>query len=353
MKSDFQNKGIELARRAARTRPARRLADAIREDAPEPEPPPPPPEPEPVIELHRMRVDAWLTSLFAAELDEIEGKLEAGASGPDAYELFRGLDDDLWALLLSGQYSVYPAIRAFLPDVPDPDLQVAWNGADSLWLLSQSNAFYGYVKDRYAADHDGDLIDARILDFGCGWGRLTRFFARDVPPGSLIGCDPVESILDVSRRSRVPAELHRSDFVPTKLPVSGIDVAFSFSVFTHLSEAAAASCLDALHDALNPGGLLILTIRPPDYLSLDEKMHAARDALGADPLAAMSEPRFVFAPHAVDDAHPQHQGEEMTYGDSVVSLAYVRERWTERFELIDVKVILEDMFQVAVTLRKR
>ena len=352
MRSDFQNKGIELARRAARTRPARRLADAIREDAPEPAPPPPPPEPEPVIELHRMRVDAWLTSLFAAELDEIEGKLEAGAwcrclrAVPGTRRRPLGAAAERPVLRLPGDPS-------FLPDVPDPDLQVAWNGADSLWRPSQSNAFYGYVKDRYAADHDGDLIDARILDFGCGWGRLTRFFARDVPPGSLIGCDPVESILDVSRRSRVPAELHRSDFVPTKLPVSGIDVAFSFSVFTHLSEAAAASCLDALHDALNPGGLLILTIRPPDYLSLDEKMHAARDALGADPLAAMSEPRFVFAPHAVDDAHPQHQGEEMTYGDSVVSLAYVRERWTEQFELIDVKVILEDMFQVAVTLRKR
>ena len=300
-----------------------------------------------------MRVDGWLTSLFAAELDPIEEQLAAGANGPAAYELFRGLDDDLWALLLSGQYSVYPAIRALLPDVPELNLQMSWNGADGLDLLAQSAAFYTHVKNMQATHGTGDLAAARILDFGCGWGRLTRFFARDVPPGSLLGCDPVESILDVCRESRVPAELHRSDFVPERLPVDGIDVAFSFSVFTHLSEAAAQTCLDALANALAPGGLLILTIRPPDYLGLDANMHRVRDELGADPIEAMSEPLFAFAPHEAEESHPQYQGGEMTYGDAVVSLAYVRERWTERFELLDVKATLEDMFQVAVTLRKR
>ena len=38
----------------------------------------------------------------------------------------------------------------------------------------------------------------------------------------------------------------------------GFDLAYSFSVFTHISEAAAEACLGALHRALNPGGLLIL-----------------------------------------------------------------------------------------------
>jgi len=299
-----------------------------------------------------MRVDGWLTSLFAATLDPIEERIEGGLDGPAAYELFRDLDDDLWALLLSGQYSAYPAIRGFLPAMPDPDLQLSWNGADGLALLSQSSSFYGHAKRQYARHHGGEFSAARILDFGCGWGRLTRFFARDVPPGSLIGCDPVESILDVCRESRVPAELHRSEFVPETLPVDGIDLAFSFSVFTHLSERAALTCLNALRESLAPGGILVLTIRPPDYLGLDEKMHAARDELGPDLAAALAEPTFVFAPHPVDESHPQFQEGEMTYGDSVVSLPYVRERWTEGFELVGVEASLVDMFQVAVTLRK-
>jgi SAM-dependent methyltransferase len=194
---------------------------------------------------------------------------------------------------------------------------------------------------------------ARVLDFGCGWGRLTRFFCRDIDPGALHGCDPVEDILEVCRRSRLPAVLHRNEFVPETLPETGFDLAYSFSVFTHISEAAAGACLGALHAALNPGGLLILTIRPPAYLDLDAKMHAARDALRPDPLTALAEPRYVFVPHGADPDHPQYDGGEMTYGEAVISLPWLRERWGDRFEIADVKVAIEDIYQVAVTLRKR
>jgi hypothetical protein len=77
-----------------------------------------------------------------------------------------------------------------------------------------------------------------------------------------MGVDPTPEILDVCRDSRVPAELAGSDFLPESLPFAEIDLAYSFSVFTHISEAAAETCLDALHAAIVPGGLLILTIRP-------------------------------------------------------------------------------------------
>ena len=78
-----------------------------------------------------------------------------------------------------------------------------------------------------------------------------------------MGVDPTEAILEVCRQSRVPAELARTDFVPESLPFDDIDLAYSFSVFTHISEAASEACLDALHAAMVPGGLLVVTIRPP------------------------------------------------------------------------------------------
>ncbi|MCB0865933.1 MAG: class I SAM-dependent methyltransferase, partial [Solirubrobacterales bacterium] len=192
------------------------------------------------------------------------------------------------------------------------------------------------------------------LDFGLGWGRITRFFARDIAPGSLLGVDPTEDILEVCRDSRIPAELARSEFLPETLPFDGVDLAYSFSVFTHISEGAADVCLDALHAALNPGGLLIVTIRPPAYLQLDPKMHGALAELG-DPVEALKEPRYVFVPHDAD-GHPQEgsvaEG-EMTYGDCVISLPFVRESWGDRFDLLDVHVTSEDIYQVAVTLRRR
>ena len=98
---------------------------------------------------------------------------------------------------------------------------------------------------------------------------------------------------------------------------------------------------------------MVLTIRPPAYLDYDPKMHEARDALGSDPVAALAEPRYVFVPHPHDPSHPQYETVAMSYGETVISLPYVRERWSDLFELTDVKVIPEDIYQVAITLKKR
>lgn len=198
------------------------------------------------------------------------------------------------------------------------------------------------------------LAAARVLDFGLGWGRLTRFFARDVAPGSLFGVDPTEEILAVCRRSRVPAELARSDFLPEVLPFDRIDLAYSFSVFTHISEDVAISCLRALHAALEPEALLIMTIRPPAYLEFDPKLADVRAELG-DLGRAMSEPRYVFVPHAAAGAGPQQADDDgaVPYGEAVISVPYVRERWGELFELLNVHVASADIYQVALTLRRR
>lgn len=340
-----RNKAASLARRVARTPPGRRLIAAIREGEPEAATGAAAPE--------ELDLDGWLVTLHGERLAAIEAAC-AGA-GREAYALFRDLDDDLWALLLSRQYSSYPNILALLPELPEPGLQINWNGAAGLALLGQSKAFYRHAKAMVAAHGTKPLADSRVLDFGLGWGRLARFFARDLAPGQLLGVDPTESILEVCRQSRVPAELARSEFLPDSLPFDGIDLAYSFSVFTHISEDAAATCLRALHASLLPGGLLILTIRPPGYLELDPKMAGALAALG-DPVAAMKEPRYVFVPHPTEGGHPQEGADasgEMTYGEAVISIPYVRERWGELFDLLDVHVADEDLYQVAITLRRR
>jgi hypothetical protein len=148
------------------------------------------------------------------------------------------------------------------------------------------------------APRRASLATASVLDFGCGWGRLTRYLARDVTPGRLYGCDPNDGILDVCRASRVPATLAHSDFRPRRLPFDRrFDLAFAFSVFTHLSEAEHERCLRVLHAALEPEGVLIVTIRPPAYLHSCAAMQPLRDTLGSDESAALATPRYLFVPH--------------------------------------------------------
>lgn len=296
--------------------------------------------------------DSWLEHFHGDRLAELDAACAGGGRGQLA--LFRDLDVDLWAMLLSQEYAVYPNIRALLPRVPDPTLQELWNGAHGARLSNQSKTFYAKVSERFAAHADTPLTRARVLDYGCGWGRLVRFFARDVAPGALHGCDPVQQILDVCRDSGVPAELAKTEFLPERLPYDEpFDLAYAFSVFTHISERAADTCLRALHGVLRPGGILVLTVRPPEYLAYNPFMHAARDALGPDPAARMGEPHYLFVPHAAEDSHPQYEGGEMTYGETVITLPYLRERWADLFEVLEADVLIGDLYQVMITLRRR
>ena len=82
-------------------------------------------------------------------------------------------------------------------------------------------------------------------------------------------------------------------------------------------------------------------------------MHAARDALGPDVPAAMAESRYVFVPHPTDGGHPQYDGGDMTYGEAVISVPYVRERWGDLFDLVDIHAFPEDIYQVAITLKRK
>jgi SAM-dependent methyltransferase len=288
------------------------------------------------------RYDSWLEQIAADRLAEIDASCAAGGG----FELFADLDVDLWALLLTKEYDAYPGIRALLPDMPGRSLQELWNGASGLPLAAMGAVFYGKLRERFRRHGQLPLSEARVLDFGCGWGRLTRFLARDVAPGRLCGCDPAQMILDVCEQTRVPAVLRRSDFVPARLPFEEpFDLAFAFSVFTHLSEPAHEASLRALHAALRPDALLVVTVRPPGYLHVSPLLRPVPIAPG--------EARYLFVPHAADDSHPQYGGGEMTYGETVITLPYIRERWAPLFELLDVDLLLDDLHQVMITLRRR
>jgi 2-polyprenyl-3-methyl-5-hydroxy-6-metoxy-1,4-benzoquinol methylase len=267
--------------------------------------------------------DSWLEQVAGDELARIDAAFAAGRA--DGLAAFRGLDTDLWALLLTLEYDAYPHLRAALPDVPDLSLQQQWTGVSGAALAAQSAAFTRRLYERFAQHGARPLSEATVLDFGCGWGRLTRMVARDVPRERLFGCDPSQDILDVCRDTGVPARFARSEFLPDRIPFDEqFDVAFAFSVFTHLSEPAHERCLRALHAALRPGGVLVVTVRPPSYLGVS------------------ADAGYAFVPHPG----------EMTYGEAVITVPYVRERWSEMFALLDADILLDDLFQVMLTLRR-
>lgn len=289
--------------------------------------------------------DPWLSQYHGELLEALDERCRGNALD---YGWFRGLDDDLWAILLSKSYSLYPNLRRALPDLPTADLQTRFTGRSGRELAAQSTGFYRRLTNLYARHGAKPLRESRVLDFGCGWGRLTRYLARDVAPGNLFGCDANPEVLDVCRQTRVPARFARIDEVPSALPFQQrFDLVFAFSVFTHLSEETHLSCLRAIHAGLEPSGVLMLTVRPVPFITdgfatwgLESDEEALRSLLD-------DEPAYAFAPQTGGPLEPG------TYGAAVLNRPYMRERWGELFSLREIALQIDDMYQVVVMLQRR
>jgi SAM-dependent methyltransferase len=109
---------------------------------------------------------------------------------------------------------------------------------------------------------DLELAGCRVLDFGCGPGRLLRHLVTRVPAGTAVdGCDIDEaSIAWLRAHLPAPHEAFRSAAEPPLPRADGsYRLIYATSVFTHLA-ASWSAWLCELHRLLEPGGVLAATI---------------------------------------------------------------------------------------------
>jgi SAM-dependent methyltransferase len=97
----------------------------------------------------------------------------------------------------------------------------------------------------------------RVLDFGCGSGRVLRHFLAEAAQGEFWGCDIDGPSIDWLRANLSPP-LHpfQNRLVPPlALEDAGLDLIWATSVFTHIDLWSA--WLLEMHRVLAPGGILI------------------------------------------------------------------------------------------------
>jgi SAM-dependent methyltransferase len=102
------------------------------------------------------------------------------------------------------------------------------------------------------------LAEARVLDYGVGFGRNVRMLTKYVPVDNLYGVDPFPPNVALCRELGIKAHIHACDSYPDALPqaIAGtkFDLVFLFSIFTHLSEKTHARVLSVIHDRLAENG---------------------------------------------------------------------------------------------------
>jgi ubiquinone/menaquinone biosynthesis C-methylase UbiE len=117
----------------------------------------------------------------------------------------------------------------------------------------------------YAGAKDGDSI----FDFGCGSGRVAHYLATRIKPAKFLGTDIVQSLLEYAA-TKTPEnftfKLHHELSIPA--PDSFFDIAYAFSVFTHLLQAEIYIYLRDIYRTLKSGGIFVFT-----FLELSEADH--------------------------------------------------------------------------------
>lgn len=104
------------------------------------------------------------------------------------------------------------------------------------------------------------LAGKRVLDFGCGAGRVLRHFLPEADVAEVWGCDVHEpSVRWVEAHLCPPLRVFQSPPAPPLPMADGtFDLIWAVAVFTHLTESWSAWLLD-LHRVLVPDGLLVAT----------------------------------------------------------------------------------------------
>ena len=108
-------------------------------------------------------------------------------------------------------------------------------------------------------DETSTTDEHRILEFGCGMGRLLRTLAQRYQPTQLIGIDISPSMIEFARThipSAVALHVTGSDF---PIPDDSIDRVFSYAVFQHISRKSnVIKAIAEICRILKPGGRLKL-----------------------------------------------------------------------------------------------
>jgi len=225
---------------------------------------------------------------------------------------------DFWIWMNIHGIEEYPFVRLVLPPLPAAEqrLRVSANTEERPFLGTGASAFKLV----------GDYCRGKVLDFGCGFGRVMRYFFRNSYRLELHGTDLDREAIDWCRENLPFAQFaYNEAWPPTVYPDNYFDCVYSVSVFSHLNEENHLAWLKDLKRITKPDGLILLTIHGQHAMEVQlrtgkleidqEILRVATRNLGSSGFAFISQ-----------DDLPNHLDTNL-YGISFISRGYVHDNW--------------------------
>lgn len=300
----------------------------------------------------------WSTGRFLPSESDVEVKLDIPTQKPSYESWFQTLCESLDNNDLASPFGDR------LPAFPSTDMQRNTTSLAGEQALQQANGFYTDLSNVLMESGESIGPDWQVVDFGSCWGRISRFFMRDVALDHIHGIDVEPLFVETCRG------LFRSDkfsacsvMPPSGFQDTSVNLIVAYSVFSHLSESAFKSWMGEFHRILKHGGVVAFTTRGEAFLDYCKTLeHQHEPSKYQKALAGMASNignfgaryesgEFIFATGAGMGGGGAMN--ESFYGEAFISPAYVRSSLGNSFDILDFKNIGNDYDQALFVLRKR
>lgn len=135
-------------------------------------------------------------------------------------------------------------------------------------FVSSGGFCLGYIRDALlAAGVDLASGTKRVLDWGCGCGRIARHWAQYLPYIDLHGCDIDEIGIQWCQHNLPFGSFSVSGTAPPlPYPDGYFDIVYGVSVLTHLTLSLQYAWMQEIWRLLKPDGVAVLTTMGPSLL---------------------------------------------------------------------------------------
>lgn len=289
---------------------------------------------------------------------------------------FHGLDQAAWlrTLIDSQRHASIDGIE--MPRFPPLAYQTATHGSCGDTALREASGFVGYVRHYAAREMLPVTATTTVLDFGCGWGRMLRFFLKDVHADNLYGVDVRDDTIELARSLNPYARfLKVAPLPPSPFGDRMFDIVCAYSVFSHLNEAASRAWIGEFTRILKPGGLALVTTQGRWFLDFVASLSSRRawwrirSRIGRwigrpQNEAWLERVRRGFGDiraakerwSAGEFVHAATGGGEgladSFYGETVIPRGYVEREWTGGLQLLDFIDDRRRLPQALIVLRR-
>jgi SAM-dependent methyltransferase len=148
-----------------------------------------------------------------------------------------------------------PSIEAINHDISPTDVMHVAGQTDHYYSTGKSALTNIYM----ALDQAGNVAPQKILDFGAGAGRVTRWLVAAFPEAEIHACDVRDEDMAFCREALGVEARPISPDVGLLKFTGRYDLIWVGSVITHLSAADARRLVNKLFDQLEPNGVLAVS----------------------------------------------------------------------------------------------